>query len=84
MALAYSLVLVQGTLFDLNRRDAVQLAQREADRKFEQLAVEHRLTQVTRNPEPRVLTHQELQQEFPGQFDFDSDIIALYFTAEIT
>lgn len=84
MALAYAIILVQGTLFDMNRRDAVQLGQQEADKKFEALAVEHRLTQVLRNPEPRVMTLPELQQEFPGQFDFLSDIIGLCYTADIS
>lgn len=84
MTLAYSLVLVQGTLFDSNRRDAVQAAQIEADKQFEKLATEARLTKVTRNPEPRVMTQAELEQQFPGQFDFYSNIVGLYFTADIT
>jgi hypothetical protein len=84
MAIAYAVILVRGTLFDANRRDTVQMAQHEADKKFEALAVEARLTSVLRSPEPRVMTQKELEQEFPGQFDFYSDIIGLYFTADIT
>lgn len=82
--LAYALVTVYAPLFDKDRRTAVQYAQLEADVKFEDLAREARLTTVTRNPEPRVLTVPEIRQQFPGQLDFTDNVVGLYFTADIT
>lgn len=82
--LAYALVTVYKEMFDRNRRDAVQYAQLEADVKFEDLAREARLTTVTRNPEPRVMTVPEIRAQFPGQLDFTDNVIGLYFTADIT
>ena len=84
MPTAYALVTVYKDLFDRSPRDAVQYAQLEADVKFADLAQEARLTQVTRNPEPRVMTVPELRQQFPGQLDFTDNVVGLYFTAEIT
>lgn len=82
MALAYAVVPVDSRLFDQNRRDAVQLAQQEADKKFEQIAQEARLTLVTRNPEPRVMSYEEMRKWLPaGNLE---GIVGLYFTADIS
>lgn len=82
MALAYAVVLVNSEMFDREKRLAVETAQAEADRKFETIAVENRLTQVTRNPEPRVMTYQEMRNGFP-HINLDG-LVGLYFTADIT
>lgn len=82
MALAYSVILVDSRLFDTQRRDTVQEAQRAADRRFEAIAVEARKTMVTRNPEPRVMTYLEARNLFP-EINLD-DYVALYFTADIS
>lgn len=82
MALAYAVVMVASDLFDHHRRDTVQEAQKQADLKFEVVAQEARLTKVTRNPEPRVMTHPELRQGFP-HVNLDG-LVGLYFTADIS
>lgn len=84
MALAYALVTVHSSIFDRDQRSAVQYAQLEADVKFEELAQQHRLTTVVRNPEPRVMTVPELRAQFPGQVEFTDNVVGLYFTADIS
>jgi len=82
MALAYAVIFADSTLYDNERRDTVQLAQRAADEKFEAIAQANRLTLVTRNPEPRVMTYLEMRNAFPG-INLDG-LVGLYFTADIT
>uniref|UniRef100_A0AAU6R5C9 Minor tail protein n=1 Tax=Micrococcus phage Olihed TaxID=3092209 RepID=A0AAU6R5C9_9CAUD len=82
MALAYAVIFASTELFDRHRRDTVQEAQRAADQKFEAIAQQNRLTMVTRNPEPRVMTYPEMRNAFPG-VNLDG-IVGLYFTADIT
>lgn len=82
MAMAYAVILVADELLDRQRRDIVQQAQQAADEKFEKLARENMLTQVTRNPEPRVMTYLEVRKAFP-QLNLDG-LTGLYFTADIT
>lgn len=82
MAIAYSVILVDADLFDRERRDSVNLAQRAADEQFERLAQDARMTLVTRHPEPRVMTVPELKQAFPDQ-DLRF-VVGLYFTADIS
>lgn len=82
MPLAYAVVLVTTGLFDHDREDTIRAAQREADKKFEQLATDVRKTLVTRNPEPRVMSVPELQQQFPyAELD---GLVGLYFEADIS
>jgi hypothetical protein len=82
MALAYALVLVEAGLYDHDRRTALQYAQKEADIKFHALATEHRRTLVTRNPEPRVMTVPEMEQQFPTVDP--KAFVGLYFEADIS
>lgn len=82
MAAAYAVVLVTAEMYDRYRRDAVAKAQEEADKKFEALAQERRLPLVTRNPEPRVMTHEEMTNFFPGAYLHG--LVGLFFTADIT
>lgn len=82
MAMAYVVVLVSTEMFDGNRRDSVAAAQAQADRRFENIAQEARLTLVTRNPEPRVMSHLELRKLFPEANLHE--VVGLYFTADIT
>lgn len=82
MPQAYNIVLVTTQLFDHDRQDTIRAAQREADKKFEELAISVRKTLVTRDPEPRVMSVPELQQQFPHA-DLDG-LIGLYFTADIS
>lgn len=82
MSLAYAVVLVADELLQHHARETVQEAQRAADRQFEQLAVGSRRTRVMRNPEPRVMTHEELRQAYP-YMPLDG-LTGLYFTADIT
>lgn len=82
MALAYAVILVDTRLFDRDNRDTVREAQVAADKRFEQVAQEARLTLVTRNPEPKVMTYLELRKAFP-QANLDG-LTGLYFTADIT
>ena len=82
MTLAYAVILADSTLFDRQRRDTVQEAQAAADKRFEALAQENRLTMVTRNPEPRVMTYPEMRNAFQG-INLDG-LVGLYFTADIT
>lgn len=82
MALAYAVVLVTGDLFDKYRRDTVEAAQAEADRKFEAIAQEVRKPTVTRNPEPHVMTDPELRKALPGVNLHG--LVGLYFTADIS
>lgn len=82
MALAYAVILVDSRLYDQNKRDAVAMAQQSADEKFEMIAQEARKALVTRNPEPRVMTHPEMRQNFPHA-NLDQ-IVGLYFTADIS
>jgi hypothetical protein len=82
MALAYSVIFVDAGLWAHDQRTALQMAQQEADKKFEALAIDARKTLVTRNPEPRVMTYEEVANAFP---DVDYlTIVGLYFTADIT
>lgn len=81
MALAYAVVLVAEDLYRSDQRSAVEAAQRQADKRFEALAQENRLTLVTRNPEPRVMTHPEMRNAFPeAPVEL---LVGLYFTADI-
>lgn len=82
MALAYAVILANTELFDRQRLDTVQQAQAAADRRFEELAQQARKTLVTRNPEPRVMTWDEMRNAFPG-VNLDG-LVGLYFTADIT
>lgn len=82
MALAYAVILVTEQLYDGDQRTAVQEAQRQADNQFERIAQEARLTMVTRNPEPRVMTYLELRGAFPHTNLHG--LVGLYFTADIS
>lgn len=82
MPVAYAVVLVNDEFFKSQKRDTVQAAQAAADNKFEKIAQEARLTKVLRNPEPRVMTYDELRQAYPYA-NLDG-ITGLYFTADIT
>ena len=82
MALAYAVVLVNKQLFDQNRHDSIRTAQQEADGRLEQMAQEARLTLVTRNPEPRIMSYEGLRKMLP-EGDI-SNLVGLYFTADIT
>jgi hypothetical protein len=82
MAMAYAVVLVNDELFKHQKRDTVAEAQVAADDRFARIAVENRLTKVMRNPEPRVMTHEELRQGMPYA-NLDG-LTGLYFTADIT
>ncbi|UVG34622.1 hypothetical protein SEA_CHEETO1_57 [Microbacterium phage Cheeto1] len=82
MAQAYAVVMVEVGLFDHDRYRAVQMAQKEADKKFEALAVEARKTRVTRYPEPRIMTYKEVENAFPTVDPYS--VVGLYFTADIT
>lgn len=82
MALAYAVVLASSEMFDKYKRDTVAEAQRAADQKFEALAQANMKGLVTRNPEPRVMTHPEMRNAFPG-INLDG-LVGLYFTADIT
>lgn len=82
MPLAYQVIFVDVGLYNHDTVGAVQMAQQAADQKFEALAVEARLTRVTRNPEPRVMTYAEIANAFP-EVDFMA-VVGLYFTADIT
>jgi hypothetical protein len=82
MGMAYVIVLVNDDLWKHEKRATVQEAQAAADRKFEKLAVEARLTHVMRNPEPHVMDHLELRSAYP--FANLDGLTGLYFTADIT
>lgn len=82
MALAYAVVLVTNDLYKHHQRDVVAKAQEQADERFKRLAEEALLGTVTRNPEPRVMTHAELRNAFPGNVHLDN-LTGLYFTANI-
>jgi len=82
VTLAYAVILADSTLFEKDRRDTVEVAQRAADERFQSIAEEARLTLVTRNPEPRVMTYLEMRNAFP-QLNLDG-LVGLYFTADIT
>lgn len=82
MPQAYAVVLATVQLFDHDRQDTIRAAQKEADEQFEKIAVDSRKTLVTRDPEPRVMTVPELQQQFPGMV-LDG-LVGLYFTADIS
>jgi len=84
MPLAYAVVLVNNTLLGHDRQDAIRVAQLEADKKFEALAVDSRKTLVTRDPEPRVMTVPELKQLLPGIDPIEAQVTGLYFTADIS
>ena len=82
MSLAYAVVFVDARFYDEQTRVAEGFAQEEADRKFEQIAQENRRTLITRNPEPRVMTYDEVKQSFPQVNAYA--VVGLYFTADIT
>jgi len=82
VTLAYAVILADSTLFEKDRRDTVEVAQRAADERFQSIAEEARLTLVTRNPEPRVMTYLEMRNAFPA-LNLDG-LVGLYFTADIT
>ena len=82
MALAYAVVFADADLFTRHRLDTVQQAQQAADRRFEAIAQESFKTQVTRNPEPRIMTYPEMRNAFPN-INLDG-LVGLYFTADIT
>lgn len=84
MALAYAVVLVAEDLYRGDQRSAVQAAQAQADKRFEALAQEARKTLVTRNPEPRVMTHPEMRNAFPAMGEQLNQLVGLYFTADIS
>lgn len=82
MSLAYAVVLVDDQMLKNQKRDTVAAAQHAADDKFRVIAQEARLTKVTRNPEPRVMTHAELRNAYP--LANLEGLTGLYFTADIT
>jgi hypothetical protein len=82
MAMAYAVVLVEDNLFRHQKRDTVAAAQQSADERFRKLAEEARLTQVMRNPEPRIMSPEELRRELP--YARLEGLTGLYFTADIT
>lgn len=82
MPQAYQVVFVEAGLYNHDPIGAVQMAQQTVDAKFEELAQEARLTRVTRDPEPRVMTYPEIAEAFPG-ID-PNGIVGLYFSADIT
>lgn len=82
MALAYAVIFASTELWDHQRHDTLARAQAAADEKFEAIAQNARKTLVTRNPEPRVMTWDEMRNAFP---DLNLEgIVGLYFTADIT
>ena len=82
MALAYAVIMVSDELLRVQRTDTLYRAQQAADEKFGKMAEEARLTRVTRNPEPRVMTPEELHNAFIG-VNLEG-LTGLYFTADIT
>lgn len=82
MALAYAVVLVSEEIYKGDQRSAVQAAQHAADQRFEKLAQDNRMTLVTRNPEPRVMTHPEMRNAYPEVRV--ERLVGLYFTADIS
>ena len=82
MALAYVVVMVTDELYKQDKRGVVQLGQQAANQRFAALAQENRLTQVTRNPEPHIMTYSEIRAAFPGQHV--DGLVGLRFTADIT
>jgi hypothetical protein len=82
VSLAYAVVLVNDEMLKSHGRVTVQEAQAAADKRFEQIAIDSRCTNVLRNPEPRTMTHQELRQAYPYA-NLDG-LTGLYFTADIT
>lgn len=82
MAMAYAVILASDELLRNQRADTMQEAQRAADQRFEAIALEARLTKVIRNPEPRVMTPEELRSAFP--FVNLDGLTGFYFTADIT
>lgn len=82
MALAYAVIFASTELWDHQRSDTLARAQAAADEKFEAIAQGARKTLVTRNPEPRIMTWDEMRNAFP---DLNLEgIVGLYFTADIT
>jgi len=82
MSLAYAIVLVNDELMKNQARDTIQEAQKAADQKFEKIAMDNRLTRVTRNPEPHTMSHDELRKAMPHA-TLDG-LTGLYFTADIS
>jgi len=82
MALAYAVVMATAEMYDNHRRETVQEAQREADKRFEEIAQEARLTKVVRNPEPHVMTYGGMRNHMP-QANLDG-LVGLFFTADIS
>ena len=82
MTLAYAVVLVSDEFLKQQKREVMQRAQAEADRKFEKIAQDNLLTRVTRNPEPRTMTPEECHRAFP--WANLEGLTGLYFTADIT
>lgn len=82
MAMAYAIVLVTDELFKANHRDAVQAAQHAADTQFEKLAQEAMKGLVTRNPEPHIMSPEEMREHFPSANLHG--LTGLRFTADIT
>ncbi len=82
MALAYAVIFADSRLFDTQREDTLQRAQAAADQKFEGIAQQARKTLVTRNPEPRVMSHPEMRNAFP-HLNLDG-LVGLYYTADIS
>lgn len=82
MAEAYTIVLVDETLWKTERSRFTQIAQQAADQKFEKLAQDNMKGLVTRNPEPREMSHEELRKYMP--YAVLDGLVGLYFTADIT
>ena len=82
MAQAYAVIMADAKLFDSNRRDTVQEAQHAADKRFEEIAQEARLTKVVRTPEPHIMTHSEIRNHLPHA-NLDG-LVGLFFTADIS
>ena len=82
MPQAYAVILVNDEFFKSQKRDTVQAAQAAADKKFEAIATDARLTRVMRNPEPHVMSPDELRKAMPYA-NLDG-LTGLYFTADIS
>lgn len=82
MALAYAVVFVTAELWDHHRSQATEMAQSAADERFEKLAQENMKGLVTRNPEPHVMSWEEMRNMLPGAHL--EGLVGLKFMADIT
>lgn len=82
MAMAYAVILVNDDLWKREKRIVTQEAQAAADKRFEKLAQDNLKTRVLRNPEPHVMSYEELRKAMP--YTNLDGLTGLYFTADIT